>query len=819
MFPFEIPTVYEKPDLLHDAPPDVPIAELWGLKLLTSGELWRKLPGRDLEMNPLFEAPVMKEFARCLNFHTLMAVNRGFLASGDVEALRVGEELLTEIRAGLPDLGDRGVLPTEDERKELLKEITNAIPASRPILNDCLALLDESVHLHDTLEDVFTCQLRMNDAEMRAMSDDFVSCFEKIRNSRRYVIAGCLANNLRHLSRFYDLSRLERRIFAFACLSKDHPFLRGVLGLAGERLKKGGTEEVVRILSLIFEVTTHRIRRVLGAAYPLHRNGLLDLIEYPAGGVSSFFDHFAVTLAPCFVEDPLELYRRNLWHDLHVFGTGFIPENDPSLTEADFAHVPEVSEILLPCMRASFKSRGGYANFFIMGERETGRHTLAAMLAERLGYAECTTVHECASLTPEDIRDWGRAHRVMVRNAKAMGFRLMVVSDADRLFHMYDDASDDDERNSSPSRLRADIEDLLRHPRMNTIWICSGSSFFGTAFSRYATVSVTMPPLPDEIRAQMVLRIFGDSLSGEAVALLVKKRMIRERTLRRVARLVSMSGFNSGNRVSGETLKRFLNSIAPLFTVDNLSGDEDDKVKEQAPGKNFYDPALVNSTFDPEKIIEGLRHSGHGTLCLYGPPGTGKSAYAAHLAEGLGRPLVRKLYSDLARWEVGKTEQNIAAAFDEAREKRAVLLIDEADSFLSDRTKHQYEWQNDSINEMLQQMEKFSGGYFIATTNLIDGLDTACIRRFDLKAKFDYLQPHQVRSLAERMLRLMDLEADEKIMKDLLAMRMLTPGDFAALKRQHEFFPVKSAADFLTRLQDDCRLKVRGGKSLHAGFL
>ena len=52
-----------------------------------------------------------------------------------------------------------------------------------------------------------------------------------------------------------------------------------------------------------------------------------------------------------------------------------------------------------------------------------------------------------------------------------------------------------------------------------------------------------------------------------------------------------------------------------------------------------------------------------------------------------------------------------------------------------------------AINEMLAQMERY-GGYFIATLNLKDDLDPACLRRFDLKTKFDYLRPEQAIAIA-----------------------------------------------------------------------
>ena len=100
-----------------------------------------------------------------------------------------------------------------------------------------------------------------------------------------------------------------------------------------------------------------------------------------------------------------------------------------------------------------------------------------------------------------------------------------------------------------------------------------------------------------------------------------------------------------------------------------------------------YDLSLVNteSRFEVPKIVEALRRKGFGTLCFYGPPGTGKTALAEHLAAELRRPLMIRQASDLVSKFVGETEQNMAKMFAEAEAEQAVLLLDEADSFLRSR--------------------------------------------------------------------------------------------------------------------------------------
>jgi transitional endoplasmic reticulum ATPase len=94
------------------------------------------------------------------------------------------------------------------------------------------------------------------------------------------------------------------------------------------------------------------------------------------------------------------------------------------------------------------------------------------------------------------------------------------------------------------------------------------------------------------------------------------------------------------------------------------------------------------------------------SFCLSGPPGAGKSAYARHLAERLDLDVLEKRFSDLSSMWLGESEKTIAAAFEEASDLRAFLIIDEADSLLRDRLAAQHSWEITQVNEMLTQMER-----------------------------------------------------------------------------------------------------------------
>jgi hypothetical protein len=165
-------------------------------------------------------------------------------------------------------------------------------------------------------------------------------------------------------------------------------------------------------------------------------------------------------------------------------------------------------------------------------------------------------------------------------------------------------------------------------------------------------------------------------------------------------------------------------------------------------------------------------------LLLYGPPGTGKSALARHIADRLDREIVCKRMSDLQSMWVGEGEKIIRRAFEEAENEEAVLVIDEADSVLFSRDRARHSWEISFTKEFLTRMEHFRG-ILICTTNRMDDLDQACLRRFNRKIRFDYLTCRGVLIFYERMLAHLvasPLGAGEEA--DFKRLTNLAPGDF-----------------------------------------
>lgn len=176
-----------------------------------------------------------------------------------------------------------------------------------------------------------------------------------------------------------------------------------------------------------------------------------------------------------------------------------------------------------------------------------------------------------------------------------------------------------------------------------------------------------------------------------------------------------------------------------------LNEDGEEKEELTPPTGVQYNFSMVNANEDLKEFVDKLTNSSikNYAILLYGESGAGKSHFGKYLAQQLGMPIIKKRASDLVDKWVGQTEQNIKKAFAEATKKKAILLLDESDSFLYDRTFSQREFEVAQVNELLTQMEDFAYP-LIMTTNLKEKIDKASMRRFTFKIKFNYMKPENI---------------------------------------------------------------------------
>jgi len=176
--------------------------------------------------------------------------------------------------------------------------------------------------------------------------------------------------------------------------------------------------------------------------------------------------------------------------------------------------------------------------------------------------------------------------------------------------------------------------------------------------------------------------------------------------------------------------------------------------------------------------------------------------------------------SDLMSKYIGETEQNMAAMFRDAEAEGAILLLDEADSFLQDRRGAQRSYEVSEVNEMLQGMERFRG-IFVCTTNLMDRIDQAALRRFTFKLQFHPLTRDQRESVFLQEACAGDAaQLGPALSRRLAALEHLCLGDFAAVKRQALILDAALSPDeFLEQLEAEHRIKPEVRESRSMGFL
>ncbi len=130
---------------------------------------------------------------------------------------------------------------------------------------------------------------------------------------------------------------------------------------------------------------------------------------------------------------------------------------------------------------------------------------------------------------------------------------------------------------------------------------------------------------------------------------------------------------------------------------------------------------------------------GVGVRALFaGPSGTGKTYAARLIAAELDKDLYRVDLSATVNKYLGETEKNLNQALSAAEELDIVLLLDEGDALMANRTdvgSANDRYANLETNFLLQRIESFEG-ILLVTSNAADRIDRAFARRMDVVVNF-----------------------------------------------------------------------------------
>jgi DNA polymerase III delta prime subunit len=353
---------------------------------------------------------------------------------------------------------------------------------------------------------------------------------------------------------------------------------------------------------------------------------------------------------------------------------------------------------------------------------------------------------------------------------------------------------------ASPERSRAFLHQLLERAQLPVIFTANDERGLGQPFLRRCAAILRFQVPPASVRRKLVAE------AAQAEGLVVEPARLDALARLPAGPAIARSALRAGRLAGSPEVAEW----AATGVARALSGGH--VAREEA---GDYDPSLIRCDRDLASLVDRLARPGAPrepvSFLLSGPPGCGKTEFARFLAARLDMPVLQRKASHFLDKFIGETEKNVARAFEEAMATNSFLLLDEADSLLASRRGAEA-WQASFTNELLTWAETHPLP-FAATTNRLGSLDDAALRRFTVKAAFDFLSAGQVVAAFRRFF---GMEPPS----GLDALAALTPADFKLVLRRArlEGFDADPAA-LAAALSDEQAAKPGQGRGATIGFL
>lgn len=448
----------------------------------------------------------------------------------------------------------------------------------------------------------------------------------------------------------------------------------------------------------------------------------------------------------------------------------------------DFEHIKSEADTVMKILTSAVEQKKHGINILLYGGVGTGKTEFAKLMGNKTNIPVYAVKTKNPNLDEADRND-----RLVDLYSKQF-----VLDNTDRACILFDEAEDVMNRgwgfNGNASK--GYLNNLLDETKVPVIWTTNNISDVDPAFLRRMTYCVEFEKLSNDTRLEIwkkILRKNKLKISAKKVEELSKDYDIPPSL---IANAVQTTKMTDGGE---EDFEKYIENVAKVVTKrKSVKNKKEFEMKD-------YDENLVNADYDISNLTQKIKQCGkqNFSLCLYGEPGTGKSLYARYLAKQLGIEVIMQRASDLISPFLGQTEQNIAKAFADAKAKKAMLIFDEADTFLQNRNNAYRSWEISQVNEMLTWMETHEYP-FVCTTNLLDTLDEASLRRFTFKIRFDFLKREQVNNAIEHFFGIKNANVNIK---------GLTAGDFATVKKKIDFLGINDLDEITKMLNEEVKVK------------